>query len=267
MEFIGTYNVDIARFRALEIVNPYRLWFIVALVTGIDLVGHLIERFSGLSKGRMFAGFLGGFVSSTATTQSLAQESVDSEKTNTLVASAVVANMASFVQLFVLLVGTNAAFMVHATPLVGVLILSSGLVALMYSFGKDASTKGGRGATIHKQSQIISIVPAMKFALLFVGVRLVSKISLQVFGKGGFMATSALASFTGLDAVVINIAEMSGRSIDFRVGLQAVILVNAVNLIAKTLYSYLQGSRAFAFKFAKSVVIIIAASVAIIFFV
>lgn len=257
---LATYGIDASRFSDLEILNPYRLWFIVALVTGVDLVGHLIERFSGLSRGRLLAGFLGGFVSSTAATQSLAQESAGSTKTNILVAAAVFANMASFFQLFVLLAGTNAAFMVTATPLILLLIISSGAAALVYSLGKDGAQKKSVSAIAHKQSEIISIGPALKFALLFVAVRLVSKVALELFGEAGFLASSALAALTGIDAVVINVAEMTGRSIDARLGIMTIILVNAVNLTAKSVYSYLQGSRAFAWKFAKSMTVIILAS-------
>lgn len=260
LSLLHTYGFDASRFSTLEIINPYRLWFIVALVTGVDLIGHLIERFSGLKGGRMLAGFLGGFISSTATTQSLAQESKSSDKTNMLVAAAVLANLASFFQLFVLLVGTNPGFLVHVTPLVVLLIVSSGLASLVYFLGSNKQSANTKKTVAHKQSEVISIGPALKFAFLFVAVRLLSKIALEVFGEGGFLATSAIAALTGIDAVIINIAEMTGRSIDVRLAVLAVIMVNAVNLIAKMVYSYLQGSRDFAFRFTKSMVFVILVS-------
>ena len=248
----GTYGLNGSSYVGLELINPYRLWFIVALVTGVDFIGHFIERFTGSGRGRLFAGFLGGFVSSTATTQSLAVESKQVTQPNSLIAAAILANMASFIQLFLLLAGTNSIFTVRATPLILLLIISSGVLAVFFARGGAPKKPLRPTKVIHKTSEIISLVPALQFAMLFVFVRLCSKLSLIIFGQAGFLATSALAALTGIDAVVINTAEMVGKSIDVRLGVMTIILVNAVNLTAKSVYSFLQGSRPFAIGFAKS---------------
>lgn len=252
---LTSYGVDITRFATMEIINPYRLWFIVALVTGIDMTGHFIERIWAKGKGQLLAGFLGGFISSTATTQALAQESITSSKTTSLVAAAVLANGASFIQLLLLLAGTNSAFLVHTTPFILLLLLSSGMLAYLWT-RQEIQPKHQSAPMIKNDAEIISIAPALKFSLLFVTVRIISKLSLILFGDTGFLAASALAALTGIDAAVLNIAEMAGKTIDFRTALIAVILVNAVNLGAKSVYGFAQGSRTFAGQFAKSAFII-----------
>ncbi|HRQ31373.1 MAG TPA: hypothetical protein PLU49_14930, partial [Saprospiraceae bacterium] len=77
---------------------------------------------------------------------------------------------------------------------------------------------------------------------------------------------SVIASFAGIDAIMVNLAEMAGRSISFQFALLTFILVNATNLISKTFYSFLLGNKKFAYKFmVSSLLIIIAGAVWLMF--
>jgi uncharacterized membrane protein (DUF4010 family) len=83
---------------------------------------------------------------------------------------------------------------------------------------------------------------------------------LAIFGESGFLTTSAIASLTGVDAVTINIAELAGSIISYKLAVMTLILVNAINLISKSVFSFLQGSREFAMKFSFGVAIMILSS-------
>ncbi len=100
----------------------------------------------------------------------------------------------------------------------------------------------------------------MKFAALIITVKLVTKICLVFFGQSGFIISSVIASFAGLDAIVINLADMAGKTITFQMALFTFILVNATNLLSKSLYTFLQGNRSFAYKFLLSISAVIAVS-------
>lgn len=92
-------------------------------------------------------------------------------------------------------------------------------------------------------------------------ISIVSKIALQFFGTGGFLVTTGLGALTGIDAVVINTAQLSGTVIGIGLGVWTLVLANSANLIAKSVYSFMQGSREFAFKLSFSMIIIIAAGI------
>ena len=70
----------------------------------------------------------------------------------------------------------------------------------------------------------------------------------------------------GLDAVMINTAQIAGNAIDFKLAILAFILANFVNLAAKVIYSFLQGKKEFAVKFSISMGVIILASLTGLFF-
>lgn len=54
-------------------LNPYRLWWAVVLVAGLSLSGHVAMRMSGVRRGTLWMGLIGGLASSTAATLALAR--------------------------------------------------------------------------------------------------------------------------------------------------------------------------------------------------
>jgi uncharacterized membrane protein (DUF4010 family) len=256
------FNVDVARFETLEIVNPQRLWLIVVLITGIDVFGYVLGKFFGRERGFTLTSFIGGFVSSTATTQSLAQKSRDAANENYLVGAAVLANLASFFQIFLLIGPLNRQWLAAIFPTLAIMILAASAVSFYFlRFRKESDPDPSNEAEEKLvEKRIFSIIPALKFAALILVVKLVTNLSLILFGKAGFVAGSVIASFAGIDAIIINLAGMAGTKITFGFALFTFILVNATNLLAKTGYCYALGTRSFALKFLASVAVIIAAS-------
>jgi uncharacterized membrane protein (DUF4010 family) len=52
----------------LDVVNPYEAWWLVVLIVGINLFGYAAYKLWGVASGMLLNGFLGGLISSTATT-------------------------------------------------------------------------------------------------------------------------------------------------------------------------------------------------------
>lgn len=261
LKFLDSFNINLTSISKIEIVNPFKLWFIVVAITGIDMLGHVLERVIGTKRGRLLASIVGGFISSTATTISLAQESKTVKKSiNYLIASAIYANVASFFPLLFLIFLINSSFLINAAPILLAAIISGMIVGFYFMKIKDGFVKEKSAAGDIKgikESEIFSLGPALRFASLFLGITIVTSISLKIFGNTGFLISSSLAALTGVDAVTINISSLAGKSINIETAVFALILMNSVNLIGKTFYSFFQGSREFAIKFGIAAAIII----------
>jgi len=91
-------------------------------------------------------------------------------------------------------------------------------------------------------------------------IKIVTKLSLVFFGDSGFIVSNILGSVSGMDAVAINIAQLAGNIVTYQTAIITLILANAFNLLAKTVYSFIYGSRTFALSFLISVLLLIAAS-------
>ena len=136
------------------------------------------------------------------------------------------------------------------------------LIAGLYFYFKKSKREENLLETRNSfgRDRIFSLRPALQFAFIFMMIKLITKTSLLFFGNSGFLASNILGALTGLDAVTINIAELAGKTISFQTGIVAVVLANTVNLISKVMYTFIQGSREFAFKFSASMGVVIFAS-------
>lgn len=268
-QLLSGYNIHLGEWTNLELLNPHKIWFVVVLITGIDVVGHILGRVVGQKRSFGIASFVGGFISSTSTTQSLAQKSKSTGLVNSLVGAAVLANLASFFQIFLLVGPLNRQWLVALTPtLLCVIAAALVMTVIFWKMPEKKSAKRmAQQEEDRQEKKIFALLPALKFALILIVVKLVTKICLIMFGQSGFMISSVIASFAGIDAVMVNLADLSGGLIAMQMATVTFILVNATNLLSKSFYAFLQGSRAFALKFFLSVLVIIGASLVGIFFV
>lgn len=265
---LSAYKINFPQLLSLEIINPFGVWKVVALITGVEIVGYVLEKSIGQKSGWLLTSIVGGFISSTSTTQSLAQQSKTSKNTNQLVAAALFANLSSFVQMFILLASVNGLFLVDNTLFIISISISALVMGGYFYFKKNKRDENLQDTKVTlERDHIFSLGPALQFALIFLGIKLVTKTSLLLFGDGGFLVSNVLGALTGLDAVTINIAELAGDSITFQTGIIAIVLANMVNLVSKSMYTFMQGSREFALKFSVSIAIVILASFVSLFFI
>lgn len=259
--FLSSLQINLGEISNIEIINPFNLWKIVTIISGVEIAGYALEKTLGQKKGWVLTSLAGGFISSTSTTQSLAQKSTRSSNINRLTAAAIFANFASFLQHFILIATVNALFLTKNLVYIFAISLSALLLGFYFINKKE---KDGEELTETKnqlkEDKIFALKPALMFACVFLLIKFFSKTALVLFGQGGFLITIVVAALTGLDAVTMNVSEIAGKTITFQTGVLALILANAVNLIAKTFYSFSQGSRKFAVSFGISMAIIILSS-------
>lgn len=241
--------------RELELINPFQVWLFVALITGIDVLGYILGRFFGKSKGWFLTSFLGGVISSTATTQMLAQQSKLSTRTTVFVIAAIAATLASFFEHAFIILPINVILFLRVIVILVFMAILSGL--LMYVFSRKDQDERETVLENVQKKDLFYLYPAIKFALLFVVVKFISAFALQQFGNSGFYFAIGVGAIPGMDAVLITIAQSAGKVVSFQTGLIAFIIANGVNLLVKCLIIFLQGKRAFAIRYIISAGIIL----------
>lgn len=251
----------------LSLFNPYKLWSIVVLMTGVDIFGYILERNLGKGKSLLITSLAGGFISSTAVTQSLAGQSKEVKNNNQHVGAALFANMTSFIQISVLILAINGALFFEGFVVIFSLILSTLITASIFFFRKSKVAEISKTEKESSSHQMFNLVPALKFMGLFLVINIVSKLALEFLGNSGFLITSGVGALAGIDAVVISASELAGKNIDYSLAIIGILIANGANLAAKTFYAFSQGAKNFAFKFGVSSVGIISASLAAAFLV
>ncbi|NDE25592.1 MAG: DUF4010 domain-containing protein, partial [Betaproteobacteria bacterium] len=98
-------------------LKPFGIWKVVVIIMCTGMLGHLAIRLTGLNYGLPIAGFLSGFISSTAAIMDLGRKSKDDPKlTSIACASALLSTMASLI-LFALVLGASSLELLKSVAL------------------------------------------------------------------------------------------------------------------------------------------------------
>jgi uncharacterized membrane protein (DUF4010 family) len=144
------------------------------------------------------------------------------------------------------------------------MVAMAGILAFGFLRKKEPIAEEAEPA--RKPAPIFSLLPALQFAGILIMIKIFTKVCLILFGQSGFIISSIMASFAGIDAIIVNLAEMAGNTITFEFAFVTFLVINATNLLGKAFYAYLQGNKSFALKFLLSVVLIAAAGAVWLFF-
>ena len=232
-------------------LNPYTLWLLVLLISGLSLVGYVAMRVLGTRRGVALTGVFGGLVSSTAVTLSLARRSRDLPGVDDAMAVGVLLSwtiMSVRVVIEVAVLDLELLW-VLLPSLLAMLAVSAVLVAWFYwrphkgQAPSDAHGSAGQQPVLIVKNPF-SLGEAVKFALLFAVVLLVVKLA-QLHLPGSYLyAVAALAGSTDVDAITLSLAQLSGEKLARPVAALAILVAVWSNTALKCLLVLVYGSAA-----------------------
>ncbi len=188
-------------FGPYDAFNPYQAWMMVVLISGMSLAGYVALRWTGQRYGAPLLGFLGGLVSSTATTLLYAKHS----KLNAgmLQLSAVVILIASqvvLVRLIVVSAFIAPSLLQQLAPALGLGLLC-GLIATLYNW-KKLNSAGN--LPLPETSNPTEIHAALGFGILFVAVMLCASWLTDVAGSSGLYGIAIVSGLTDVDPIALS---------------------------------------------------------------
>lgn len=219
-----------------EVLNPYEIWWMVVLISGISYVGYFALKIGGEQRGALWMGVFGGIASSTALTLSCARLAARTPRlARQMAASIALASAVMFVRSFLIAWLLMPALAFHI--LVILLPASLAALAITYYFS------GGRHLAVSDPQITLpppgELMPAIYFGLLLAGVILLSHYMQNMFGTGGLLALAATTGLVDVDAVTISMSRLSEadpEGIILGPAGVAIILAIAVNTLVKVAY-------------------------------
>jgi uncharacterized membrane protein (DUF4010 family) len=211
-------------------LNPYQLWLLVILISGLSLVGYALTRWLGPGRGALVTGLAGGLVSSTAVTLSFSREARLTPKNTTALACGILLAWAvMFARVLVLVAVVNRALLAPILVPFGVMgLVVGGFAAFFYR--RDGTPK--QHATGLKIANPFSLTEAAKFAAFFAVVLVAVKIAQDNFSESGVYAVAALAGLTDVDAITLSMADFA-KSGTAQVAVTAIVVAALVNTAVK----------------------------------
>jgi len=191
-------------FGPYETLNPFQVWLMVVLIVGISLAGYVAHKLIGSGRGAVFAGLVGGLVSSTATTASFARRAAAAPASAGLAALVIVlASGAVYARVLLeISVVTPGTARVMLPPIALMLLLCAAIAA-----GLWASVRGQRAGPA-EQGNPADLRVAVVFAALYAVISFVVAAVQAEFGADALYPVAMLSGLTDMDAITLSSSQL-----------------------------------------------------------
>ena len=216
----------------LDVVNPYKIWLMVVLISGLNFASYVLVKVLGQEHGIGLTGLLGGLVSSTAVTLGFSQRSrQEPALAGMFTLGILVAWTVMFFRVLVVVALIDRAVARELAVGIGLLgVLSLAICAWLFRQGRSAEK-----ATVASGSNPFELSEAIKFGLLFGVVTLVAKAAQVYLGAAGLYLAGALAGLTDVDAIALSMASLSKSDPGMTTAAARTILIAVLsNTLVKT---------------------------------
>jgi uncharacterized membrane protein (DUF4010 family) len=226
-------------FGPYDVLNPREIWWMVVLIVGIGLAGYISYRLFSGSAGILFAGVLGGLVSSTATTVAYARRVRENADATTI--AAVVIVIASTVA---------AARVIVEVAVVAPRILPDIVLPLAVFFAWMVVISVGLLHAIREDrnempepSNPAELRSALVFAMVYALVIFVTATAKDYFGDRALYAVAFVSGFVDVDAITLSTAQLANQDrLSSQTAWQIILIATLTNLVFKTGIATLLGS-------------------------
>lgn len=181
-------------------LNPHQTWLMVVLISGLSLAGYIALRIVGLRYGAPLLGFLGGLVSSTATSLVYARHGKNEGMAQLAAIVILIANIVVILRLAMEGIAVSHRVLPYLLP-----VLGSGLV-----FGLVGTTVLWRNLAKDTDIPMPEITnptelrTAIGFGLLYAVVLFFSAWLSDLAGSKGLYAVALVSGLTDVDAITLS---------------------------------------------------------------
>jgi len=221
-------------------LNPRFVWLMVVFVTGLGFVAYVLGQALGPERGIAITGIVGGFVSSTATTVSMAEKTTQSATLYHVCAFAVVtASIVMFPRALIEIAVVNPELL----PSVAVPLGAMTVVGTVAAGGLYWLTASDETVEAEELSNPFRLRPALLFGVIFAVVLLVSESANDWFGSSGIYATAFLSGLADVDAMTITLSQLAAEgTVSTDVATTGIVIAAVANTFLKAVLAWILGT-------------------------
>jgi uncharacterized membrane protein (DUF4010 family) len=238
--------------------NPHKIWELVVLVMAVGAASYIALRALGSRLGLALGGFVGGFISAGATIGSMGNRAKRNSELRAAAASgAILATVATVVQMFLVLLATN----VMTCRAVALPLLFAGIVAIGYALifiGLSSNTSTGNDPTA---GRAFDLRLAFSFATTVTVILFLCAFLNQRYGNRGLLLGAALAGFADTHATAISVASLvSAGKLTPESAVLPILLGFATNTVTKAVVAFAVGGYRFGLRILPGLIAVLLAA-------
>ena len=221
-ENFGPYNA----------LNPYQVWWMVVLISGLSLAGYAALRIAGPRHGALLTGIFGGVASSTATTLAFSRHAREQERLTPLAAVVILtANWVVLIRLAIL-TGVMAPGLL---PDMGVILAGGLLAGVVVLALRWKGLEGKANAPELQLGNPTEIRMALSFGALYAAVLFATAWLTDWAGQVGTYGVAVVSGLTDIDAITLSTLRLLGLdTLGPHEALTAILLALLANIVFKS---------------------------------
>ncbi len=225
-----------------DVLNPYRIWLMVALISAIDFASWILVKIAGREHGISLTALLGGLVSSTATTLSFTKRSRKEPAQSPAFALGILIAWAVMLARIAVVMGVTSVALLHE---VAFTLGAMGLVNLLAIAWLWRRERGSGRAEVGASSNPFELTTAIRFGLLFGVVTFLARAAEIWLGESGLYLAGALTGITDVDPITLSMGQFVERTPELLSAAgRAVVLAIVANTLTKGVIASGAGSPA-----------------------
>ena len=212
------------------VLNPFRIWLMVVLISGLSLAGYIALKTVGPRYGLLLVGLFGGLVSSTATTLAYSRHARSSTLTDAAAVVIVLANLTVLVRLAVLAAATAPAILQRLAPVLGAALVAGMVTAVLLWRRRLA---GKAELPLPAVANPAELRASLGFGALFAVVLLTAAWLSDIAGHRGLYAVALVSGLTDVDALTLSSLQLFTTG---KLGAREAVVAIALALLANTVF-------------------------------
>jgi uncharacterized membrane protein (DUF4010 family) len=215
----------------LDVLNPQNVWLMVVFISAIGFVGYVLIKLVGTRRGIGLTGLLGGLVSSTAVTLSFTQRS---QRHAGLAKAFALAITVSWTMMFARVLAEAAVLSGRLFSELWIPMIGAGGLGLAYcAYLLFFASRQGEDEDVSLKAPF-ELGPALKFAVAYAAILVVSRGSQMLLGSPGLYLSAAASGIADVDAITLSLARMvDAGTADVGTASKAIVLAAMVNTAVK----------------------------------
>jgi uncharacterized membrane protein (DUF4010 family) len=208
--------------------NPFKLWLVVVLVTGLSVAGYIANRLFGQNRGTLTTALIGGAYSSTAVTAAFASR-LKEDDTGPFSTGIALASAVMYVRVALLATILAPRVALPISLLLGPAAFAAFAAAGVAWWRERAAT----GSETKLSSRPFELLPALGFLLAVAGASLLVRWAQVEFGEAGGALSLFIAGSFDVDAALVAYSTLPVDSVPAAIAALALAGTVAVNMAFK----------------------------------
>lgn len=228
-------------FNQVNVINPYTIWFMVVLISGISFLGYVLVKLLGKNRGIGFTGMVGGLYSSTATSLTLAHKSKEMpDSRSPFIGGIIMACAISFIRTFIEIRAINVELFNRTFIPISMMCVYLLVIGIYFMFTKE---KEKIDHNSHFETPF-SLKKALELGGYIIVALLAAKIALSYANINIYYIISAGMAFFAIDdPIVISTSASAGKLLSYEHARNIIIMVTFLNMAQKTAIVYFLGNK------------------------